>query len=221
MIEVVVNDGPDWIDYIAGLSTAGATIFAGWAALSARSAAAQTRRLVDVEKARDARAEREAEWRQARRMLVELAYEEIVFEDGRTAYDFHLSVHNTGHDPVFKARIKAVIGDQTWGPQLIGAIPPGHKVGLIARIFAQDANHTDNNGYVRFTDTEGRAWIVAARGSAVRTNEPVDTWIDDGRAFGSQPRTREERGQTYGVEQILDLDAWRHAMTEETADGTS
>lgn len=49
----------------------------------------------------------------------------------------------------------------------------------------------------------------------IQTDEPVDMWIDEARVFGNQPRTREERGTTYGVEQILDLDVWRAAMAGE------
>ena len=221
MIEVVVNDGANWLDYVSGLSAAGAAVFAGWAAMSARSAAIETRRLVDVERERDQRAVHEAEWRQARRMLVDLAYLEIKLDDGRTAYDFHLSVTNAGTDPVFMARLKTQIGDQSWGPQLIGSIPPGRKVGLIARIIAEGADNSINNGHVRFTDTEGRSWVASARGRVVPADEPVDVWIDEGFAFASQSRTAEEHGTTYGIEQIVDIEAWRESMAQAASEGTS
>lgn len=211
----MVNDATRWLDYISGLSAAGAAAFAGWAAISARSAAVETRRLVEVERDRDDRAAREAEWRQARRMTVELSYWDIELDDGRTAYDFHLAIQNAGTDPVFKARIKVVISGQAWGPQLIGAIPPGHRVGLIARVFSKDEERAEYNGFVRFTDTEGRAWIVSAQGRVVRAEDPVEVWIDEGRAYISQPRTLEEQGTTYGIEQIVDIDAWRESMAHD------
>lgn len=122
-------------------------------------AAAQTRKLGEVEKECDARAQREEEWRQARRMLVEIAYQEVISDDGRTAYDFYLSVHNVGQDPVFKARIKALIGDQTW-VRSSWVDSPGGKVGLIARIFGENADHAENNVYVRFADTEGAPGLL-------------------------------------------------------------
>jgi hypothetical protein len=43
MVRAVVETGPEWVQYPTAIGTAGAAIFAGWAALSARSSSAQAR----------------------------------------------------------------------------------------------------------------------------------------------------------------------------------
>jgi len=80
--QVVVENGPEWVQYLIAFGTAGAAGFAGWAALSARNSTKQARDLIAVECERDARAAEEALWRQARGLSVELAVEKGSLRDG-------------------------------------------------------------------------------------------------------------------------------------------
>lgn len=223
-IEVIVDSGPQWLQYLSAAGTAGAAVFAGWAALATRSAAQESRRLVELELAREARVVEESEWRHARRVAVDLVTQPITLSDGRMAHDFRLSVMNAGTDPILKARIKVVMGDGRWGPQLIGTIAPRREIGLTARIITEVEIGDNINGYVRFYDTEGKVWIVAARGPTVRDDEPVDSWIEEAREYVRSPRTAEERGAIHGRE-MPNFDAWRaaassaEAWTGEEADG--
>lgn len=208
-MEITVQASTAWPEYVVAFGTAAAALFAAWAAWTARSASLSSRDLVMVETARDKRAAEEARWRQARRVTVDLMSREIELSpSGRTAFDAHLVVTNASPDPIFNVRIKIVIGDASWGPQLIGTMSPWHRVAVTARLIT-DADVGNTDGFVRLKDVEGAYWIASARRTLVPDSaDALDTWIEEGIAFAHRPKSRAERGESQGVDAVADLESW-------------
>jgi hypothetical protein len=197
------------ISLLGALGTITAAGFAAWAAWAAQQAASASRDLVLTERARDAKAAQEEVFSQARRVVVELMTQPVVnasqSEPGRIA---HLVVTNASVDPIFKVRIKVVVGDATWGPQLIGGLTPGQRISLTAFV-ATTADDSNTDGYARFVDSRGVAWVASARNAFRQDDEPgLKDWISEGRDFASRDLTPIERGQTAGVEIVPNLEEW-------------
>ncbi len=158
---VAAAEAPLWVEYVVAFGTAGAAIFAGWAALTARASTKATRNLVELEAARDQAAREDAEWRQARRITVDLVGRKVDLPEGRGASDFQAVVLNGSADPIRKCRLKVVDGNERWGPQLIGTIPAGGCVRVMTRIYNGPGD--DPDAHVRFADVAGRYWVASAR----------------------------------------------------------
>ena len=206
---IIVDNGPLWLQYLVAFGTAGAAIFAGWAAWTARQAATATRDLVAVEIQRDVRSSEEARWRQARRITVDLVnHAQLDHSGDRIGFDQHLVLTNSSPDPIFKTRLKMVVGDAVWGPQLIGTLGPWQRVALTARLYTleDDAN---SDAFVRFVDVEGQAWVASARSALYPDENAVEHWIEEGRVFSARDLTAAEQGTIDGVTPLPDLDAWR------------
>ncbi len=210
-MRITVDNGPLWLQYVVAFGTLGAALFAGWAALTARAATRATRDLVSVERARDERAAEEARWRQARRVTVDLLGQEVTLPDGRPAHDMHLRVTNSSPDPISKLRLKIVVGDATWGPQLVGTVYPYALVSVTARLIT-DAGSANSNAFVRFLDVEDRAWVANARTLVQPDDRSADDWIAEGRAFATRQLSVEERGTIDGMVVPPDLDEWRASL---------
>jgi hypothetical protein len=215
-IRVVVDAGPDWVQYLVAVGTIAAVAIAGWAAFSARASAKQAVRLIQLEVDRDDRRNLETLWRQARRLSVELALEPVVLESGVNALDMRLLVLNASPDPFFRCRIRLSAGNRGWGPQLLGTLGPGEPIELMARLV--DANSAEANAFVRVVDVHGNSWIADARGSLVRDSpEGVDDWIEAGREFASRSLNPAERGTIRGstADIPIDFKAWREGVAED------
>lgn len=201
---------PDHLIALLGaLGTITAAGFAAWAAWAAQQAASASRDLVLNERARDAKAAEEEVFSQARRVIVELMTQPVVNApqsgEGRIA---HLVVTNASADPIFKVRIKVVVGDATWGPQLIGGLTPGQRISLTAFV-ATTADDSNTDGHARFVDSRGVAWVASARNTFRQDDESgLTNWIAEGRDFALRDLTPIERGQTVGVEIIPNLEGW-------------
>ena len=206
---VTVDNGPLWLQYLVAFGTAGAAIFAGWAALTARQAAAATRDLVAVEILRDGRSTEEARWRQARRITVDLVNQAQLDPSGdRIGFDQHMVLTNSSPDPIFKTRLKMVVGDAVWGPQLVGTLAPWQRVVVTARLSTlEDDANTD--AFARFVDVEGQSWVASARSALRPDEEGVERWIEEGRVFATSNLTAAGRGTIDGVSAPADLNAWR------------
>jgi hypothetical protein len=212
-VDVRVESGPLWLQYLTAFGTIGAATFAGVAAFMTRRAATASRGLVELERWRETRTIDELRTRHARRVVVDLNGQPVTVR-GRQAYDFILSVVNAGHDPVFKVRLKAHIGDATWGPQLLGNMSPGQQIHLMARIYT-DGDWSNIDGFARVRDTDDRAWIVSARGERVEDSPAgLDQWIADGHAFATREMSAHERGSINGVIDP-DFDRWREQFDED------
>jgi hypothetical protein len=197
------------IALLGTLGTISAAGFAAWAAWAAQRAASASRDLVLTEQARDAKAAQEELFTQARRVMVELVTQPIANTPqsgpGRIA---HLVITNASIDPIFKVRIKVIIGDAIWGPQLIGGLIPGQRISLTAFV-ATAADDSNTDGYARFVDSRGVAWIASARQKLRQDDEAgLTDWISEGRDFASRDLSPIERGATAGVEVIPNLDEW-------------
>jgi hypothetical protein len=207
-VTVTIDNGPLWLQYLVGFGTAGAALFAGWAAWSARAATRATRDLVRVEQARDDRAADEARWRQARRVTVDLLGQEVTLPDGRRAHDMHARIMNSSPDPISKVRLKIVVGDATWGPQLFGTVHPYAHVSVTARLVT-DLSSDNANAFVRFLDVDARAWVSNARTPVQPDALSAEGWIAEGRKFAELELSAEQRGTVEGAASPPDLDAWR------------
>ena len=197
----------DVVGWLTATGTAGAAVFAGWAALSASAVVRENRRLVDIELQRDrerAEAERTA---QARRVSVTLITESLHDESGQHGVDFHLVVSNASDSPVFKVRLKVVAGAGQWGPQLVGNLVPGQQLDLYARIYTS-ATLSNTDAAVRFVDANSCAWVATARTSAEPTSEDPGQWIVEGEAFARRDLDLYERGSLSGLP-APDFDGWR------------
>ena len=216
---VTIDNGPLWLQYLVAFGTAGAAVFAAWAALMTRRAANSSRDLVAVETVRDARSVEEARWRQARRITVDLSTEMTPLPPhDRRGFDAHLVIANSSPDPIFKTRLKIVVGDAVWGPQLIGNLAPWQRVELTARLMTR-ADDDNTDAFVRFVDVEGRSWISAARGALTPDKEGVDSWIAQGREFAQRDLTSAERGTIVGTNAPPNLDAWREQFAGDEGPG--
>jgi hypothetical protein len=205
---ISASAGPAWLQYVAALGTAGAAIFAGWAAFTARSATKATSDLVKVEVGRDRKTAEESLWRQARRITVELAHSAIVLPDGRQGNDVHAIVHNASSDPVSKIRLKVVVGESTWGPQLLGTLQPSQTITLTARIVTKGPS-ADVNAFVRFYDIEEHPWIANAQTFVQPDVVATDDWISQSTAWGRRNHSPAERGIISGQTSPPDFDRWR------------
>jgi hypothetical protein len=219
-VRITIDNGPLWIQYVIGIATAAAAVFAAWAALSARSAARATQDLVRVESARDDRLERDALWRQARRVTIDLLGQPVALPDDRAAHDMHVTLTNSSADPITKARLKLIVGDATWGPQLLGTIGPWQQVRLTARLITSDSS--DNaNAFLRFLDVEARPWVANARSAVEPDSLTVGSWIDEGKQFARRTLSAEERGTIEGSGIPPDSDDWRTDMASRQGEAYS
>ena len=115
--------------------------------------------------------------------------------------------HEPSADPIFNTRIKIVSGDGArWGPQLLGNLPPGHSIEVIARIRSESPEF---NGFARFADVEGRGWVSNSMSAAEADND-VNRWIEEGREFAARELLPHERGTMDRSDQrdMPDFDAW-------------
>ena len=197
------------ITLLGTLGTISAAGFAAWAAWAAQQAASASRDLVLTEQARDTKAAQEELFAQARRIMVELVTQPVAdapgSDPGRIA---HLVVTNASNDPIFKVRIKVVVGDAIWGPQLIGGIRPGQRISLTAFV-ATSADDSNTDGYARFVDSRGVAWISSARQKLGQDDDAgLTKWISAGQDFASRALSPIERGTTVGVDVVPNLDEW-------------
>ena len=141
--------------------------------------------------------------------MVELVTQPIVnatqSSPGRIA---HLVITNASTDPIFKMRIKVIVGDSAWGPQLIGGLTPGQRISLTAFV-ATTADDSNTDGYARFVDSRSVAWVASARKALRQDGESgLADWISEGRDFASRDLTPIERGQTSWVDLIPNLEEW-------------
>lgn len=199
------------LDVILAIGTLGTAIFAGWAASSSRQAARASRDLARLEAEREERAAEDLHWRHARCVTVDLFTEEVADHGRRRGFDVLLTVTNAGVEPVRKARLKVLMGDAVWGPQLVGTITPGQSVRLTARLLTT-ADEANTDGLVRFTDARGNSWVTGARRPlAEDPPENLGAWIDEGRAFAQRDLSPAERGSCSGAA-TPDLSEWRTEM---------
>ena len=199
----------DLVDWLTAAGTAGAAVFAGWAARSSSAAVRENRRLVDIELERDRQRSEAERTAQARRVSVTLMMEDLHNDDGLAGVDFHLVVTNASDSPVFKVRLKVTAGDGVWGPQLAGNVVPGQQVELYARIYST-APMSNSDALVRFVDTNDRAWVATSRAAAEPTDDDLDDWISEGQGFARRQHDLYERGTWYGLP-TADFDGWRAA----------
>jgi len=174
------------LDLLTAVGTMGAAAFAGWAALTSQKAATASSQMVGLERARDIDAREEERLHQARLVMVDCATNSVVDEAGHpVGVDLVIRVVNAGREPIHRVRLKAIAGEVTWGPQLVGNLAPGMAYTLVARMNASgDIENTD--GIVRFVDTRQRAWIRSARGTLTEDNDRgLASWIDEGRRFAA------------------------------------
>jgi hypothetical protein len=212
-VVVLGDSGPVWLQYVVAFGTLGAAIFAGAAALAARNSTAAAKDLIELERGRDERQAEEALWRHAR-CVTATVHSAVRDVDGRTAYDVHLMVHNAGSAPILFPRVKLLAGGVEWGPQVLGALGPNQRGGVVARIFSE-ADSEDMNGFVGFADINGNYWLRDARGSLSPSPEVRDRWIDDARRFAQRDfATPQERGSTLGEfdEARFDFAEWSSSL---------
>jgi len=208
MLKYSLMDASDWINLATAIGTVSAAVFAGVAAWTAGQSAAASRQLVTVERQRDDAERHAAVWRQARRVTVETRGRERLDQSGNlVATDVSVVVMNASADPIFNTRIKIVSGDGArWGPQLLGNLPPGHSIEVIARIRSESPEF---NGFARFADVEGRGWVSNSMSAAEADND-VNRWIEEGREFAARELLPHERGTMDRSDQrdMPDFDAW-------------
>ncbi len=212
-----IDNGPTWVQYVTALGAVLASGVAAWAAFSARNAAKATQRLVKVETDRDARQQDEALWRHARTVTVNLIGQAWTMEPGRVAQELHAVIGNGSDRPITMVRLKLMAGNHTWGPCIIGTIPPWQSAELTARIVTE-VQEPDLLAVVRFLDIERRAWVADARGNLSPDTTPVEKWIADGRDFALKELPPEERGTITGGTRPPDFDAWRLGRTGQGAE---
>ena len=219
-VQIVVDGGATWLDYVVGVGTLGAAVFAGVAARTARDANRATRAIVGLETARDEQRRDEVLSHHPRRVSLELGSRSLADENGgAVGQDLQMIVLNPTPDPMFKCRLKMIAGDATWGPQLIGTIGPGERVLAAARLFTT-VDVANTNGLVRFVDIHGNAWVVEARGP-FRPDEPsADAWVAEHSNWIRNPLRPEERGTVIGgsvvgwdyfddwLEELDDAESW-------------
>lgn len=214
-----MNNGPVWLQYLIGFGTAGAAVFAGFAARAAKNAASSSEALVKVETERDKLLADEARWRQARRITVDLAFETAPVDcgAGRMAYETFLVVTNSSPDPIRKVRLQILLGDAIWGPQLIGTVAPGGRVETMARLVTNTPGIGSADGLARFVDVLGQYWVASVRNAVQMDERKTDDWIAEAEKFARRPKQIEERGTISGA--ILpDFNSWRDQLR--AADGS-
>lgn len=185
------------LDLVMAGGTVGAAAFAGWAALTSGRAAKTSSKMVELERDRDVAAREEDWFHQARLVIADCVTGPVLDDSGNSVgVDLVLRVVNAGREPIHRVRLKAVSGEATWGPQLVGNLAPGMAYTLVVRMHTSgDIENTD--GIVRFVDTKQRAWIRTARGTLTKDDDHgLDAWIDEGRRFAARAEalTAPERG---------------------------
>lgn len=142
--------------YLSTYAVAGAAIFSGWAAWSARH-------LVRLEIEHDERARRDAALQAAQGIVVDMQL--TSFTDAlRPGAQATVSVINAGLHPVTKARLRVKAGEETWGPLLVGSLLPGQRLKLVTGLRA--SLHDDADAEVRFAAPDGTHWVATATGPA-------------------------------------------------------
>lgn len=200
-------DFSDWLELATAVGTIGAAVLAGVAARVAARAADASRELVLVERQRDKAAFEAELWRQARRVTVDTRGQHLLDHKGDLiGWDVSTVVTNSSADPISKARIKIACHDERWGPQLVGTIASGDSVEVVARIFTTSR---DLNGYVRFVDVEGRAWVANSQTGVVSDDE-LDLWLEEGAEFAQRDLDPLQRGTLMhtGSRIMPDFDGW-------------
>jgi len=132
--------------------------------------------LVKVESGRDAKAEDEARWRQARGVAVDLRAAPVL-NPSTHEIAIELGIWNTSADPMLKCRIKVQAGSSTWGPQLVSTIGPGERAVLTVVVDAPPPMQTSKVG------STSRTWRVG-RGSRVppiQWSQRKERWINGSR----------------------------------------
>lgn len=204
-----MTEGPLWLQYVMAFGTVGAAIFAGWAAWTARTTTMATRRLVELEVARDERVATRELWRQPRRVTVDLISRRSEQPDCRAAEDVRVRVLNDSPDPIRRPRLGVLVnGEERWGPQLLPTIPPWSSASLTARIYADVKE--DFDAFVRFADVEGNYWLASARKDLRQDQRPNSEWIEAGQKWSSRMMSAEERGTVAPDihESTFDFDEW-------------
>jgi len=184
MLGLVIETEISWFDYVSAGGTIVAVILAGYAAVVAQRSANAAVDLVGVESARDARDAEDGEWRQARRVALDLQVGRVMGSDP-PRHSFELAVWNTAPEPILKARLKVTLGESTWGPQLVGTIGPGDRAVLTATL---DGYIDDDvvDGLVYFKDVEHREWVASVRAPVRQATGELDQWIEDSRQWAEQ-----------------------------------
>lgn len=205
MIIVLGSDSSNWLDWATAIGTVGAAVFAGFAAVVSAVSTRQTRDIVEIERDRDRDAAERARLEQVKAVMVGMNTEEVFDGDRRIGADCRLVLTNGSSLPIYKARLKMIVGGVVWGPQLVGDVAPGQRVEVYARILTTE-DQADTDALVRFTDARGEAWVCSARGRREPDPTDVQAWIDEGMSF--RPTTRYEKGMMDGVS-YPDFDVWR------------
>lgn len=213
-------------DIVSSLATAAAAIFAGWAALSAKS-------MIELERDRDKASAEEQQLRQARLVVVDAVSVplrsvtkqlEVAATDSRAhegwetdlpfvGVDVAATVLNAGHEPIRDVMVKVTSGHATFGPKELGPMPPGAEFWASARMFSGTDQTARVDVYCRFLDAQGQAWQVQNHGSGPERLglDELEKWRREAFAFDAEEMSPAERGRTSTGRTLKGIDRLRQA----------
>lgn len=199
------------IEMVTAVGTAAAAVFAGWAALTAKS-------MIALERDRDRASAEEQQLRQARLVVVDAVTDPLrSITSGVEAaagsstppegwekdlpfvgVDVMATVLNAGREPIRDLMVKVTSGYATFGPKELGPMPPGAEFWAAARMYSGADETARVDVYCRFRDAQGQAWQVHNHGDGPRRLETdeLEKWRHEARAFEAEPMSDAERGRT-------------------------
>jgi len=211
----------EWVEYVSAFGTAGAALFAGWAAWvgqgasrSANLSAQASLDLMTLEKTRDARMLEEKAQVAARSIVLSMAHRSVDKQGQHLGRDFCLTIRNAGLVAVFDTMLQVTVGGNTWGPQKVGAVAPGAAVEAYAFVPCSDPNARPR-AISLFVDGAGRSWVAAPGGdlTEVGIHTRLD-WAVRAEEFAQASMPRDRRGVLRGLVDLADFDAWRKSVED-------